>query len=105
MNNFIKPLTIIMAIAVPAIASADIKVNQLAENEVSVTYDANDATTNYGREQLEREIRRAAEKVCGPQSLRKAISVGQLGKNRNCYKTSVAQAMKSVKAKGLIASK
>lgn len=105
MNKFIKPLTLIMAIAVPVIASADIEVHQLAENEVSVTYDANDATTNYGREELEREIRRAAEKVCGPQSLRKAISVGQLGKNRSCYKESVAQAMKSIKTNGLIASK
>ena len=98
MNKLIKPLTIILAITIPAIASADIKLAQLAENEIRVTYNVDDTATNYGRVELERQIQRAAEKVCGAQNLRKAGSIRQVLKNRNCYDKAMADAMNSVSA-------
>ncbi|MFT6093696.1 MAG: UrcA family protein [Pseudohongiellaceae bacterium] len=97
MNNLLKPLTIMLVLAIPAIASADIETNQLAENEVSVTYNANDTSTNYGRVELERQIRHAAEKVCGSRHLRQAGSIGQAVKNRTCYNKAVTKALNSVK--------
>lgn len=87
-----------VALAIPAIASADIESSKPVENKVSVTYNTGDAATNYGRVELERQIRRAAEKVCGPQDLKQAISIGQAVKNRNCYDKAVTKAMNSVQA-------
>jgi UrcA family protein len=97
MNNLLKPITIMLALAIPAIASADIESNQLAENKVSVTYNANDTSTNYGRVELERQIRSAAEKVCGSRHLRQPGSVGQAVENRNCYNKAVKKALNAVK--------
>ena len=98
MNKLIKPFTIIMALTIPAIASAEVKLNQLTENEVRVTYNADDAVTNYDRIELERQIRRAAEQVCGSQNLRRAGSIRQVVKNRNCYQKAVADALNSINA-------
>ena len=92
MNKLIKPITLIMALAIPAIASAEVKLNQVAENEVRVTYSADDTATSYGRVVLEREIRRAAEQVCGAQDLRSAGSIGQVMKNRSCFEKAVTDA-------------
>ena len=98
MNKLIKPFTFILALTIPAIASTEVKLSQLTENEVRVTYDADDAVTNYDRIELERQIRLAAEQVCGSQSLRRAGSIGQVVINRNCYQKAVADALNSIKA-------
>ena len=98
MSKLIKPFTFILALTIPAIASAEVKLSQLTENEVRVTYNADDAVTNYDRIELESQIRRAAEQVCGPQSLRRAGSIGQVVINRNCYQKAVADALSSIKA-------
>jgi len=98
MNKLIKPFIFIMALTIPAIASAEVKLSQLTENEVRVTYNADDAVTNYDRIELERQIRRAAEQVCGSQDLRRAGSIGQVVKNRKCYQKAVADALNSIKA-------
>ncbi len=98
MNKLIKPFTFILALTIPAIASAEVKLSQLTENEVRVTYNADDVVTNYDRIELERQIRLAAEQVCGPQSLRRAGSIGQVVINRNCYQKAVADALNSIKA-------
>jgi UrcA family protein len=87
-----------LAITIPTIASADIESTEIAGNEVSVTYNAGDASTNYGRVELERQIRRAAEKVCGSRHWKKAGSIGQAMKNRDCYDKAVAKALSSVNA-------
>jgi len=87
-----------MALTIPAIASAEVKSKQITEGEVRVTYNASDTATNYGRVELERQIRRAAKDVCGPQNLRRAGSLGQLMDNRNCYEKAVADALKSISA-------
>ena len=96
MNKLIKPITLIMALTIPAIASAEVKLNQVAENQVRVTYSADDAASRYGRVLLERQIRRAAEQVCGAQDLRSAGSIGQVMKNRSCYQKAVTDALSSI---------
>ena len=96
MNNFIKPFALVMALTIPAIASADVKANRVTEGEVHISYTTADATSSYGRKELERQIRRAAKKVCGVQSIQRARSVRQLMENRSCYDKAVADAMKSI---------
>ena len=96
MNQLIKPFVLIMALTVPAIASAEVTLKQLTEQEVSVTYTADDAVTSTGRTALEFQIRRAAEKVCGSQNLLRAGSVRQVMENRRCYQKAVADALNSI---------
>ena len=96
MNNLIKPFALIMTLTIPALASAEVQLSQVTENEVLVSYNADDADTSYGRVVLERQIRRAAEQVCGSQNLRLAGSIGQVMKNRSCYDKAVADALNAI---------
>ena len=97
MNKLIKLFSFFLALTIPAITSAEVKLSQLTENEVRITFNADDAVTNYGRIELERQIRLAAEQVCGPQSLRRAGSIGQVEINRECYQKAVADALNPIK--------
>ena len=72
MNKLIKPFVCIMALTIPTLASADVELNQVNENEVVVTYNAAEATTESVSIELERQVRRAAKKVCGPQYMSSA---------------------------------
>ena len=98
MNKLIKPFTFIVALTIPVIASPEVNLSQLTENEVRVTYNADDAITNHGRIELERQIRNAAEQICGSQDLRRAGSIEQVVRNRNCYQKAVADALNTIKA-------
>ena len=93
MKTFIKPTMFVMAFAVPAIASATVNSSQLSENQIQITYNTEDMTTDRGRVELEREVRRAAEQVCGPQRLMGSRSVRQLRENRNCFTETVDNAL------------
>ena len=104
MNKLIKPFVCIMALTIPAIASANVESKQVSENEVLVTYDAYEATTEAGRNELERQVRRAAEKVCGPQNLSRSGDMRRWLQNRNCYKDAVAQALSSIEKTSKTAS-
>ena len=55
-------------------------------------------TGKFVRIELESQIRLAAEQVCGSQNLRRAGSIRQVVKNRNCYQKAVAGALDSIKA-------
>ena len=100
MNNFFKPFAFIMAFTIPAVASADVETKQVNVNEVVVTYNAVDVASRYGLLELERQIRRAAEQVCGEQDLvgGRTVSLRQLMDNRECYRAAVEKALNSVKA-------
>lgn len=95
MNKLIKPFAIIMALTVPAVASADVEMNQVNENEVLITYNTDEASTSQGRAELVHQIRRAARKVCGPLDLNRAGSMRVLAQNQNCYKKAVMDALSS----------
>ncbi len=96
MNNLVKPFALIMALTIPAIASADVTANNVTVGEVHITYTAADAASSYGRKELESQIRRAAKEVCGEQNLQRTRSLRQLLKNRSCYDKAVSDAMKSI---------
>ncbi len=96
MNKLIKPFVCVMALTIPTLASADVESNQVNENEVVVTYNVAEATTESVSIELERQVRRAAEKVCGSQNLRRAGSIRQLMENRSCYEKAVSDALNSI---------
>ena len=74
MNNFIKPFALVMALTIPAIASADITAKNVTVGEVRITYTTADAASSYGRKELESQIRRAAKKVCGAQNFQRYLT-------------------------------
>ena len=90
MNNFIKPFALVMALTIPAIASADITANNVTVGEVRITYTTADAPSSYGRKELESQIRRAAQKVCGAPKFQRARPVRQLMEHPSYYDKPVA---------------
>ncbi len=96
MKAVIKLVSFCAGISLTAMAAAEVETRQLDEDKVLVSYSAADTSTSHGRETLERKIRRAAERVCGPQHLHGAGSVRQLTDNRACFNAAVANAMKDI---------
>jgi UrcA family protein len=96
MNTLIKPFTLIVALSVPALASAEINSRQIAETEVRITFDSADTRTNYGRIELERQVRRAAKKVCGEQQPLRSGSFSQSTVNRVCVKETVEATLRKL---------
>lgn len=96
MNRFTKSCAIAAALAVPALANASLQVEKLAEDKVVITYETAAIATESGRAELERKIRKMAERVCGSQKLRMAGTLAQLQANRVCYDNAVANAMATV---------
>ena len=104
MNKLIKPIVCIMALTIPTLASADVESNQVNENEVVVIYNSAEATTESVSIELERQVRRAAKKVCGPQNLSRAGDTRRWLQNRDCYRNAVADALSSIKKTSKTAS-
>ena len=96
MNNFIKPFALVMALTIPAIASADITANNVTVGEVRITYTTADAASSYGRTALEGQIRVVAETASSEMYSLRPSRVRQLMENRSCYDKAVADAMKSI---------
>jgi UrcA family protein len=71
-------------------------VEKVSENKIIVSYSADEATTVSGRAELVNEVRRAAEKVCGPQNLGRAGSLSELRENNSCFESAVAQALETI---------
>ncbi|MCI5107338.1 MAG: UrcA family protein [Pseudomonadales bacterium] len=96
MRGFTKSCAIAVALAVPAFANASLQVEELAEDTVVIMYETAAASTETGRAELERKVRRMARKVCGSQKLRMAGTITQWQINRSCYNEAVANAIESI---------
>lgn len=96
MRKQIISIAVAAAFAVPSLASADVEIESVDENKVLVSYDLEEVSTEKGRAEIERQIRRAADRVCGPRTVREAGSFTASIRNRNCFKAAVADAMKKV---------
>jgi len=100
MNNLLKPALFALALTAPAIASADVETKQVEVNEVVITFNAADLASNTSRLELERQIRQAAEQVCGARTLAagQASTLREVMKNRECYKNAVEKALNGVES-------
>lgn len=98
MNKLLKPVLATLALTIPAFANADVDTKQVSVNEVVITYNTVDAASSYGMLELEKQIRRAAEQVCGPQGLSsgRTGSLREVMDNRECYRNAVAKALDTV---------
>jgi UrcA family protein len=80
-------------LSLPMAASAAIKTNHVDANNVVVSFTAEDLKTAQGRAALEREVRTAAEQVCGTNQFSKDRSLRHLVKARACYNEAVTDAL------------
>lgn len=105
MRKQIFSIAVAAAFAIPSLASAEVEVQSIDEGKVLVSYDLKEVSTEQGRAELERQIRRAADRVCGPRTIREAGSFTQSMDNRNCYRAAVERALQAVDSnKGSIAA-
>ena len=92
----IGALTTCVAIATPMFASADIKTNYVASDQVVVTYAVSDLNQPGGLEQLQRQIRKAAQEVCGAAQYSQTRLIQSFSRNRGCINAAVGKAMEGI---------
>jgi UrcA family protein len=88
MKNQIYSIAVAVALVIPSLASADVEIEKVEDNKVVVSYNP--------VEELERQIRRAASEVCGPQRLSNAGSLSEYVTNRACFEEAVIKALAKV---------
>ncbi len=86
----------LFALTTPMMAGAVIKTSQVSEDQIKVSYSASELTTEEGKDQLARQIRKAARKVCGPLNYTKVGSARQVQENRACYAEAVENASHAI---------
>lgn len=96
MNRLSRTIALIAMVSIPALASAEVKVSNVTAGAVKISYSSEDLLNEYGRSELEQQIRQAADRVCGPRQLRSAVSLERMMNNRNCYSKAVEDAMRSI---------
>lgn len=103
MKNKIYSIAVAIAFTIPAVASADIEVSDVEENQVTVKYSPLNASTAFGRAEIEMQVKRAASQLCGPRSFREAGSLSEMSRNKSCYNKAVKDAMSQIKSTDLVA--
>jgi UrcA family protein len=96
MKNQIYSIAVAVALVIPSLASADVEIEKVENNKVVVSYNPVEASTALGRIELERQIRRAASEVCGPQRLSNAGLLSEYVTNRACFEEAVIKALAKV---------
>lgn len=101
MNKFTRSILLFTALAVPFVTNANTSPEVISVEKIKITYEPAEAATTYGFARLEREIRRAAEQVCGmPGKTSGRIgTVRQMMESRRCYDRAVADALTLVTEK------
>lgn len=99
MRKQIYSIVVAAAFTVPSLVNADVKIENVEQNKVIVSYNAREASTVAGRAELEQKIRKAASQVCGPQQVGKAGSLAEYLVNRACFE----EAIKNVAEVALVA--
>lgn len=96
MKKQIYSIAVVASVLISSMASADVDVDKISEDTVVISYSSTEAATLSGRNELISEVRRAAEKVCGPQSLGQAGSLTEMLENRACFDRAVAKALTTI---------
>jgi len=92
-------IAVATTVAIPALASTDVEIDAAANGRMLISYNLKEVSTEEGRAELERQIRRAANLVCGPCAVREAGSLAMATANRSCFNAAVASALRTVESK------
>ena len=82
----------ITALTTPMLANAVVKSSDPEIVSVTVRYNGYHLNSQEGKAIVERKIRKAAHKICGPTSYSELRSLRQLSANRACYDEAVENA-------------
>lgn len=85
MKKLIAPALLLITSSLSPLVLADVEQSQISIDKVKITFKTDNARTELGRKEIEKQIRKAAERVCGDQELRRAGSLSQVTENRRCY--------------------
>lgn len=96
MKKLIAPALLLIATSLSPLVFADVDQSQISMDKVKITFKTEDARTELGRKEIEKQIRKAAEKVCGDQELRRAGSLTQVTENRRCYARAIQSGMQAL---------
>ena len=99
MKSLIKPVVCLLALSIPAFASADVESEEVSVNAVKIKYTVAEAATDTGYSELEAQIKQAAEQACDmPSATGGRVSTpSERVEKRRCMNRAVAAAMGSVK--------
>ncbi len=85
-------------LSLPMAAGAAIKTDHVDANNVVVSFTAEYLQTAEGRAAIEREVRTAAEQVCGTAKFSKDRSLRHLVKAKACYQEAVTEALSDLRS-------
>jgi len=85
----------IFALTTPMMAGAVIKTESVNEDKAVILYSAHEMNSEAGRSQIERQVRDAARKICGPVNIQ-AGTIRQRVANKACYDEAVGNALDGV---------
>lgn len=98
MRKQIFSIAVAAAFAIPSLANAYVEVQTVEEDKALVSFDVSQTASEKCRASLERTIRAAAKRVCGPLDTRSAGSLSAASDNRACFRNAVARAMRTVES-------
>lgn len=96
MKNLIAPAFMLIATSLSPLVFADVEQSEISLDKVKITFNTEDARTELGRKEIEKQIRKAAEQVCGEQELRRVGSLTQVAENRRCYARAIQSGMQAL---------
>ena len=83
-------------LAAPMFATAAIKTSQVADTKIVVSYTQSEIQQPNGLARIEKEIRRAADKVCYSREYSKTRSLHALVESKACVDDAVSDAMQTI---------
>ena len=87
------------ALQASARSTTEVTANRLLdEQSVVVNFADLNLNSHKGRDALYNRIARAADKLCGARTLRRAGNLAQVARNKACYKETISRAMSEIRA-------
>ena len=96
MKKLIAPAFMLIATSFNPLVFADVEQSEISPDKIKFTLSTEDARTELGRKEIEKQIRKAAEQVYGEQELRRVGSLTQVAENRTCYARAIQSEMQAL---------
>ncbi|HAU23592.1 MAG TPA: hypothetical protein DCX09_02835 [Gammaproteobacteria bacterium] len=96
MKKLIAPAFMPIANSFSPLVFGDVEKSEISLDKIKITFSTEDARTELGRKEIEKQIRKAAEQVCGEQELRRVGSLTQVAENRRFYARAIQSGMQAL---------
>jgi UrcA family protein len=79
-----------------SITTIIVEQSEISLDKIKITSSSEDARTELGLKEIEKQIRKAAEQVCGEKEPRRVGSLTQMAENRRCYARAIQSGMQAL---------